>query len=367
MKTNDRQEDVTRLASISTQAEFQKEFEAAVQKRGYDPYKLMDAVEISRAGLEQRYIQPAQSLRSRILSWRPNASSLIIAGLLLVIIVLLFGWPRPNQQLGKIQEQIANLNATVTAFATPRPISSPANPGIEKQVNNLQATVGALVAVSVATPIVTVATPAQPAASSTPMPIDNKPLAIQINSLDEPITLGTQGIAQIGVINVYLGDKTAQLNGDTIQQDPTKPDSVTIKLSRPLLLNLLRDIPNFGMPLQLRLEVPGIQPQIAQLNNLEVEVAGADVTNQALQDAKQIFPQQGAYLWIAPDKRTTPDTEAKHPDQKPGFILLKNGDRVKILGGQDQLYHVLVVHNAADGPAAENKDGYVLRSIIDGQ
>jgi hypothetical protein len=79
----------------------------------------------------------------------------------------------------------------------------------------------------------------------------------------------------------------------------------------------------------------------------------------------------GANLWQTPDlSRRTKETDVIGPGnaQTQGYILLNNGDRVRILGGTADHYRVDIVTNQADNDVegVKGKEGWIWRQFVDG-
>jgi hypothetical protein len=101
---------------------------------------------------------------------------------------------------------------------------------------------------------------------------------------------------------------------------------------------------------------------------------GVDLADQTLIDNGHVRKNSvanGAYLWKTSDKRDNPESDAVKPQnvtEAANFVMITNNDQVKIIGGNQEYYHIEIVSNAADknNSSVVGQKGWVLRRIVDG-
>jgi hypothetical protein len=214
-----------------------------------------------------------------------------------------------------------------------------------------------------------------------------------ITGVNRPITLSSSvDLRAIQAASLIIGAETIPLPAP---QPGTIPNefSVTLPLTLSTRLPQPVTLPMPNVKLDLGASMP---PVILTLGNpgLIVTVQGADVNVRDAQEPtlinRGLAVEAGVYLWkeLDTEKRgrntdtvlpslptSTPaegETEAvltETPPPEPAeFVLLNNGDQVEILEVKDDHYLIKVVTNNADSdsPTVVGKQGWVLRTIVDG-
>lgn len=267
---------------------------------------------------------------------------LIPAGVLVALAVLItprifsawgMGWPESSRTpiaATTVISQPTNEPATAhTASAlpdTPTPFPTPVSQATASVVPTVQADLPALVV---------------------------KPSTATLSST---ITLQASGITSVPRLS-------ADIISTTVMLTPTQVLSESIELLLPENL-FAQTTDQFSMPVTIILRGDGFEPATVSVTETVVMVRGVGTKNTP--DIYSGSPK-GAYLWSTREGRN-PTTDTVRPEGKATeYILLQDGDQVRILGGAGDLYYVSIVTNEADRVDAEGKRGWVRKDLVHGE
>lgn len=177
---------------------------------------------------------------------------------------------------------------------------------------------------------------------------------------NQPWTLRAPGIGSVTTIVVVVAGQRLEPEL-TAQPDA---DSITIRLPP----NLLNALPSFSEPPTIELQAGrGFKPVSVNFSEMAITVEGIQLVAAQFPNELQ---RRGAYLWVDPNKRAVPQDTVKPGDLGPNvlsYVLLNDGDNVKVLKNDGTFYWVEVISNQADNDSTLvlGKQGWVRRQFIE--
>jgi hypothetical protein len=195
---------------------------------------------------------------------------------------------------------------------------------------------------------------------------------IEITQFPVMIKAQGSGIAQFSQVTFAIGAQSIILPASRVDNDNT------IQFELPA--TALRDVAApCAQPLTAQITISStFKAEELTINQPTVTVAGVPADASDTTNTRPYKNTIGAYLWNSGDtNQRDPAQHVVQPENPstvhPDFALLSNGDQVQILECQKQgdveLYQIRVKTNQAETNQARvvDKQGWVLRSLIDGQ
>ena len=280
-------------------------------------------------------------LMTTIGAWGRKRIPVLAAGVLLVALLAITA-PLVMRRLGNRVAQ----GSTTTAIAPS---------------TTVQAGVATAIAPSPVSKPSSIATqPSETPAVSSPVPAPAS-VAVEPQSaaLNERLTLKAPGIGQLREVRVQIVSATVTLTPTTIASD-------TLEILLPERL-FETESTAFNLPhIATLLLSPAYGPATVSISDTAVTVRGVGAGSG--DDVYIGSTIKGVYLWKNP-QRGDPDNNAEKPtgrEQPKEYVLLQDGDLVRILGGTGDMYRVRVETNGADKEFAIGKEGWVRKSLIHG-
>jgi hypothetical protein len=154
----------------------------------------------------------------------------------------------------------------------------------------------------------------------------------------------------------------------TVALTPTSTISESIQLFLPE--NLFAQTTNpFSMPVTITLQMgDSFKPATVSITETDVLVRG--ISTATGPDLLVLDQGTGAYLWQQKQNHDSSKNAVRprgDENNSSSYVLIRDGDQVRILGGAGDFYHVRIVKNQADETKAEGQTGWVRKDLIHGQ